>query len=281
MAFKDLLIHLDTTATCAERVRLAVELAKTHEAHLTGLYVVGEPVVPAMVLGMIPEEVRIKQRRAAEEHAEMAVARFREVAEREGISFECRIAHSPDLDIASTVALHARYADLLVIGQANPDDGDTLPHLPEQVALVSGRPVLVVPFVRSATPGHLGERVLVAWDAGREATRAVHDALPLLVRAKVVHILCVNPKSTLMGHGAEPGTDIALHLARHGVRAEVHRTVAQERAEGEAILSSAFDRGADLIVAGAYGHSRMRELVLGGVTRTLLRSMTVPVLMAH
>lgn len=140
---------------------------------------------------------------------------------------------------------------------------------------------MAVPHMESDAPAGPAERILVAWDGSREATRAVHDALPLLTGAASVIVLCVNPQRTAARYEAEPGADIALHLARHDVRTEVQQASADDGAEGEAILSAALDSGANLIVAGAYAHSRIRELVLGGVTRTLLRSTTVPVLMAH
>jgi nucleotide-binding universal stress UspA family protein len=178
-------------------------------------------------------------------------------------------------------ALHARYADLAILGQLDPDRGDselTKPR-PEQVALVSGRPVLVVPYA-----GHfdsIGRRVLVAWNASREAARAVSDAMPLLAAAELVTVLTIDPREGPNGHGEIPGADISLHLARRGVKAETDRTVSAGLPVGEVMLSRAADLGADLIVMGAYGHSRARELLLGGATRSLLRSMTVPVLMSH
>lgn len=281
MAFKDLLVHLDTAASCAGRVRLAIELARAHEAHLTGLYVIGEPLIPQMVLGFVPEGVVAEQQKRSKERAEVSVARFRDAAEREGIRFECRIAHTDDPDIVATVAQHARYVDLTVLGRPDPDDREVPLRLAEQVALTSGRPIMAVPHMESDAPAGPAERILVAWDGSREATRAVHDALPLLTGAASVIVLCVNPQRTAARYEAEPGADIALHLARHDVHTEVQQASADDGAEGEAILSAALDSGANLIVAGAYAHSRIRELVLGGVTRTLLRSTTVPVLMAH
>jgi nucleotide-binding universal stress UspA family protein len=138
--------------------------------------------------------------------------------------------------------------------------------------------VIVVPFIRAAAT--IGERVLVAWDGGREAARAVNDALPILERAKSVTVLSVNPASE-DGSRREPGADISLHLARHGVKVEAQRRITTEISAGDAILNEIASKGSDLLVMGAYGHSRLRELVLGGVTRQILGSMTVPVLMSH
>ncbi|MBN8909554.1 MAG: universal stress protein, partial [Rhodospirillales bacterium] len=121
----------------------------------------------------------------------------------------------------------------------------------------------------------------VAWNASREAARAVNDALPLLEGAKLVTVVAINPRQGIGGHGDVPAADIVLHLARHGVKAEAAHTVANDISDGEALLSYAADLGVDLIVAGAYGHSRAREMVFGGVTRTLLSEMTVPVFLSH
>ena len=145
--------------------------------------------------------------------------------------------------------------------------------------MTSGRPVLAVPYAGDFPV--VGERVLVAWNASREAARAVNDALPLLAQAKMVTVLAVNPRFGIRGHGDVPAADIALHLARHGVKAEAAHTASGDIADSQALLSYAADISADLIVAGAYGHSRAREVIFGGMTRTLLREMTVPVLFSH
>ena len=169
-----------------------------------------------------------------------------------------------------------------VLGQPNAaDPGETTRgnDIIVTALMSSGRPVLAVPF--AGTFPTIGERVLVAWNASREATRAVNDALPILENAKSVTVLAINPRHGIRGHGDVPSADIALHLARHGVKAEAAHTVAGEIPDAEALLSYAADLSADLIVAGGYGHSRARELVFGGVTRTLLREMTVPIFFSH
>src|SRR5215471_6305021 len=144
---------------------------------------------------------------------------------------------------------------------------------------VSGRPILVVPYVGNFAD--LGRRVVIGWNASREAARAVNDAMPLLTSAETVTVLTIDPREGPRAHGELPGADISLHLARHGVKAEIERTVSADLPVGEVLLSRVADLGADLLVMGAYGHSRARELLLGGATRSLLRSMTLPVLMSH
>ena len=213
-------------------------------------------------------------------HAESEVTRhlFEEVATRRGLSAEWRSASGLP---SAVTALHGRYADLIVVGQPDPDDAQAalFRPLPQEVALAVGRPILVIPYAGSWND--IGRRVLVGWDSSREATRAINDAMPLLSCAETVTILAVDPADGPAGHGDVPGADIALHLARHGVKAAVESTVSAGIGAGNALLSRASDLEADLLVMGAYGHSRVRELLLGGVTRTVLESMTLPVLMAH
>ncbi|MGH6901649.1 MAG: universal stress protein, partial [Geminicoccaceae bacterium] len=213
------------------------------------------------------------------QRAEAALARFTEAAKRNQIAFETRTDRVLYTALAEALATHARYADVVILGQADPEDA-ALPHyLPEEVTLASGRPSLVIPYI--GPQATLGQRVTVAWDAKREAARAVNDALPLLTRAQTVGVVTVNPSETPFGHGEQPGADIAVHLARHGIKVEVQRIESRDIDVANIVLSHIADQSSDLLVMGAYGHSRLRELVLGGVTRTILHDMTVPVFMAH
>ena len=143
--------------------------------------------------------------------------------------------------------------------------------------MAAGRPALVVPYIGAGKT--IGARPMVAWDGGREAARAVNDAMPMLERAKSVVVLTVNPKKR--DHGQEPGADIALHLARHGIKVEAQHLEVRDMSVADTILSRMADQGIDLLVMGAYGHSRIREWVMGGTTRQIFANMTVPVLMSH
>jgi len=282
MALKDILVHLDTTTRCAVRLEAAARLAVQNGAHLTGLHVIdipsanyfygaAMPFVPAN-----PEEIVERIRAEATEAAAPVEAAFRDCVRRNAIAGEWRMLEGTP---HTTVALHARYADLTVVGQPNPDERQADDAVTLTTVMTSGRPVLAIPFAGDFPI--IGEHVLIAWNASREAARAVNDALPLLTGAKQVTILAINPQRGLAGQGDVPAADIALHLTRHGVKAEAAHTVARDISDGEALLSYAADIGADLIVAGAYGHSRARELVFGGVTRTLIAEMTAPVLLSH
>jgi nucleotide-binding universal stress UspA family protein len=284
MSLKDILVHLDDRRNNEMRLRLACDLARRHGAHLTGLFVIEPPSFAgfAMPGGAAGAEIEAWQAiQAKQREARLAVGRkleatFGEALRAAGIAGEWRIS---DGDTGDLVTLQARYADLVVIGQSGPDDQGRGAAVPQSVLIGSGRPVLIVPYVGSFET--LGRRVMVAWNATREAARALNDALPLLIQAEAVTVLSVNPERGIAGEGDVPAADIALHLARHGVKAEAAHVVVEDVAVGDALLSRAADLGSDLIVMGGYGHSRLREFALGGATRTLLEHMTVPTLLSH
>jgi nucleotide-binding universal stress UspA family protein len=277
MSYKTILVHLDHRPRSSVRLELAFRLAERFDAHLIGLFAPGGARLPSYAQaegGPLLREV-LEKRRA--EVAQEVRKRFQEVAGRNGKDrAEWRASESePD----AAVRLSARYADLVVAGQPEAGELGEPRGLADELALSSGRPVLFVPYAGKFAD--VGRRVLIAWDAGREAARAVSDALPLLQGAEAVEVAAFDPERGGRRHGQEPGADIGLYLARHGVKVSVARQSGAGFEVGGQILSRAADHGADLIVMGAYGHSRVRELVLGGATRTLLEAMTVPVLMSH
>ncbi len=282
MSYKDLLVVLDSDAASRRRIDLAAGLAERFAAHLVGLYPLPVPEVPhhlsyydPAVLNPFFLDLRQQAQAASEEEREA----FEHAASLRGLSAEWRVVAEGGAQ--ADAALHARYVDLTILGQLDPDRGDVelIRPRPEQVTLASGRPILVVPYAGQFAT--VGRRVLIGWNASREATRAVNDAMPLLMAADIVTVLTIDAREGPGAHGERPGADISLHLARHGVKAEIERTVSAGIAPGEVLLSRAADLGADLLVIGAYGHSRVRELLLGGATRSILQSMTLPVLMSH
>ena len=282
MAMKDILVHVDDRPAAAVRLDAAVQLATSHDAHLIGLYVIVEPHISRTARAFFTDAAIALQRSALTAAAERARDRFEDLIAHAGVRGEWRQVASKPTSLAKVIAVHARYTDLAIVGQADPeeDEPEVTRVMPDELILVAGRPVLVVPYV--GTYSVVGERVLVAWDASRLATRAVNDALPLLKKAKKVVVLAVNPHGDgEQGHGEIPSADICLHLARHGINAEAQHTRADDVDVGNMLLSRAADEGIDLMVCGAYGHRRLRELVLGGVTRHLLNHMTMPVLMSH
>jgi nucleotide-binding universal stress UspA family protein len=279
MAYKTILVHCDTAPTCNKRIETAAELASQCGAHLIGLFLRSNVVLPAYLeAGISPDLIAVQERRG-KEMAAKAKAAFEEVVRRSGVIGEWREAQG---DVYELAWLNARYADLTVMGQVDTKlaDPDVVPDLPETVSLRAGRPVLILPHIGLRGP-MIGGHVMLGWNAGREATRAVSDAMPFLQAAKAVTVLAVNPRSGARGHGEDPGADIALYLARHGVKVTASHTVAPEADPAEVLLSRMADLGVDMLVMGAYGHSRLRELVIGGVTRKIMNSMTAPVLMSH
>ncbi|WP_322053144.1 universal stress protein [Paraburkholderia bannensis] len=268
MDFKSLLVHLDDTERCAVRVALALDLADRFNAHLVGLY------LPFSPLGGADEAPAAEQRRAT------AHASFLCAAERAGRIVEWRAPEPADLQCAT---LHARHADLLVLGQHNAQGrsvnvtGDFVTDL----LMTSARPAVIVPYTGAFSS--FAQNILIAWDGSREAARATSDALPLLVRAPRVSIAVVAPPgSAELARATDAAIDAAAWLDRHGVSASFHESVCEHRVEsGVTLLSRASDVNADLLVTGAWAHSHLHERMLGGVTRTLLESMTLPVLMSH
>jgi nucleotide-binding universal stress UspA family protein len=211
--------------------------------------------------------------------SEEIAATFARLTAKQPFVAEWRALKVPHVDLASVVMDHGRAADLIVAGQTDPDwDLSPLMDFPERLALESGRPVLVVPYVgRYPT---VGRNVVIAWKPGRESARAVFDALPMLATAEKVHILEIKGRGE-DPTGLAPDTSIAAALARHGIKPTVRTSVAADISVGDEILSRLSDLDADLLVMGAYGHSRMRELVFGGATRHIARHMTAPTLFSH
>jgi nucleotide-binding universal stress UspA family protein len=277
MPLKTILVHIDDSEPCAHRLKVAIQLALDASAHLIGIYLVPGTELPPSVAVLLPDdfvEVRQHEMSAAQQAAER---RFRNSASAAGLPrVEWRAPAGP---LVAAAVEHGRCADLFVLGQRNPDDA--MPFVDELIfttLLGTGRPVLIVPHIGvRAMPG---DNVLVAWDCGREAARAVADALPLLVRAKQVSVVTYTNGHTSAA-AALSTTRLRDWLQDHGIAARVNGYEPAEGAIGESLLSLAADRGSDLLVMGGYGHTRLREFVLGGVTQTILASMTVPVLMSH
>ena len=276
MSYKTILVHIDSDKRCPVRVDVALRLARQHDAHLIALHALAPFEPPGYVVAEMGDALLESQKRAAATAMARAEAEFSEKASAAGFDkVEWRRAID---DPVNAMTLHARYADLVVIGQTDlTDETRNGTDFPERLVLAAGRPVLILPSAGLFPT--IGSRILVAWDASREATRAVTDAIPMLRLAKSVHVMAVNPKNGK--HGNVPGADIGLYLARHGVRVEVKTDHGAEIDVGNELLSRAADLDADLIVMGCYGHSRLKEWILGGATRTILESMTAPILMSH
>lgn len=272
--YKTILVHVDQTSRCAERTEVAARLAALYDAHLVGAAATGLASYLLPQAGLDPAASAIAYP-VGQLHAEAerVLDLFDQRAGQAGVrSFERRRI---DDEAGAGISVHARYCDLVVISQSALDE--FTPRLradfPEYVVLNCARPVLVLPS--KGVPGEIGKRVTVAWNGSSNAVHAISTAIPMLQRAQAVDLV-------VFGAGGEgaPGADLALYLARHGIRVEVSAVHASGGA-GEALLSFAVDKSADLIVMGAYGHSRFSEFMLGGASRTALLSSPIPLWMAH
>ena len=272
---KDIVANLSVGASRDVAPDFAVSVAATFDAHLTGVAFRYEPLAP--VADGFPAKAMQSQRIENEKAAKAAVAKFDEVARRATVSAESRIVDVPVASAHNVFANIVRRFDLAIIGQPEPHKPALERLIVEAALFDSGRPVLIVPYIQRA--GLKLDRVMVCWDGSRSAARAVADAMPFIVRAKAAEVVIVTSEPTKSNE--MPGADIAHHLARHGTKVEIKPIVTAEIDVTSTILSHAADASADFLVMGGYGHSRLREFVLGGVTRGILTSMTVPTLMSH
>lgn len=265
----------DDTALAA-----AISLATHYGAHLTVIEPVSLPTpfpeewwaAPNMQIAQIHADLR----EAGSKHA----SQLKERIAKEGISFEVRIVESFLTEPPRLAALHARYSDLCMVPMPeSAADGSVAREFFDSLLFESGRPVLLVPQGRALELPF--RRAVVAWQPTREATRALHDAIPLMRGVGSIDVVVVDPVVGETRHGQDPGTDIAAHLARHDLAVNVVSLPSRGDAVATALLRHATEAGADLIVAGGFGHSRMREWVLGGTTRELLQDARIPVLFSH
>lgn len=266
MELKEILVLLDNTGHCSSRLDLAIDLANKHGARLTGLYVTSHHFFE-----LHQDDMHINVSRMRQEFTDKTA---RAAIAAQWLDVECKVLGT---EVTEVVNLHAFYADLVIVGQTEPNAADhSIPaDLPERVVLWAGRPVLIVPF--AGLHQHAGEQAMIAWVAGRESTRAVNDALPLLKKSHqicVMEITPTHPKS-------KDGEKLCSHLARHGVQARARQILASDVSIGDTLLNRVSVEGSDLLVMGAYAHTRTGAPVLGAVAKHILRHMTVPVLMSH
>jgi len=276
MAIKTIVAFLEPSRAGFDRANYAVELAYKFGAHLIGAYVApsgwGVDPAEAYVRGRLAIRRIIERHKAREDDLSSAARRmFASLVERKWIGFEFRIVREAD---AGDLPLHLKYSDLVIASEHE------LPGFwtPEAMLRKTGIPVLILPDRWNAT-GRM-DRIVMAWNASQEARRAISDALPLLSLARIVHIVVVDARSG-DPHGEEPGADAATFLARHGVDAVVERLESGSSSVAETLRRFAEQAKADLMVIGAYSHSRTREMIFGGVTRSMLKSVRTPLLIAR
>lgn len=260
-------------------LELGIEICRNAEAHLAVMVVSPAASIPVGAYADVVSDVWYAER---QQEAKRLAVRVREVSEllkTESLSADVASGHTEYGLIGEIVGRRARYADLALLGPSLWADDGLKDQVLDGAMFRAGRPVLVVPETTKATLSP--ERISIAWDGGLEAARAVGYSIGMLVEAKAVHIVMVDPVSGEQGHGAEPGADLAAYLARHGINAIVDRVASSGKPVCDVLTGHATDNDCGLIVMGAYGHSRLRERIFGGVTQSMLTRVTIPLLMAH
>ena len=268
---KSVLVCLDAGAKSQPQLEPGIQAARAFGATALGLCIVAVQPIPVYAEAPVAAEIYEQELQRRRADALVLERRFSEAARKAEVTAECRRAEGDWLDIA---AAHGRTNDLVVLAQDNPDEwvgpGET-----EELVMTLGRPALVIPYVGSSGP--VGGRAIVAWNGTRESARAVHDAMPFLIRASSVVVAGID-----LDVAAQSSMErLRGQLARYGVKADMRAMSGVGMDAGDVLLNAVSDEGANLLVMGAYGHSRMRELILGGATRTVFRQMTVPVLFSH
>jgi nucleotide-binding universal stress UspA family protein len=274
---KDIVVNLSVGGQGGPAGDYAVSVASSFGAHLTGIAFVYDPIVPISGTGYIPAEVIESQQADNETAAKAALDRFAEATRRAGLSAEPLSLTASLAGAGDQFGRIARRFDLAVVGQPEPEASSVDEIVAETTLFESGRPVILVPYIQKA-PLKL-DNVMLCWDGSRQSARAIADAMPLLVKAGRCEIVMITNERG-KEHEIE-GADLGQHLARHDLKIDVHRITGGNIDIADALLSHAADSGADFMVMGGYGHSRLREFVLGGVTHSIFKSMTIPVLMSH
>ena len=270
MTIKDILVYVDNDELCDERLDSATSLCKVYDAHLSGVYVKQRITIPAYAGVYMPVEVYETNDKETTKLLDEAKARFKARINAAGVNGDF---HDFDGDVSYQLSLNSRYADLLIVPQRLSDKFDLNPYFQvPDILLGAACPVLLLP---DSNPGTLPpERVMLAWDGGRECAKALKAAMPMLGEVKKIDVVAIT---------TEPAetTAIAQHINRHGMEAEVHLLQGSHSEEGNLLLEQAKSLDSQMIVMGAYGHSRIRELMLGGTTRHVVEYTTLPILFSH
>lgn len=280
MTYKTILAILQSEADAGRVLDLALPLASRHDSHVIGLHAEALPMVIASPMGGPVVDFSVDMQEETSRRHAVIRALFEERARIEGVANEWRGFDSVSGDSAVSGIESARSADLVVAQQTDPDASSGMIANIEALLFETGRPLLLVPYVRKERAASF-KKIILAWNGSKQAARAAFDALPFMKEAESVEILCVDPQDTPRRDAAMAGTAIAAALARHDVEITIKIDNSGGVAHGEVIDNRIADTGADLLVMGAFGRSRLKEFVFGGATRTLLQSMTIPTLLSH
>ncbi|WP_373085156.1 universal stress protein [Sneathiella sp.] len=274
MPIKTILLHLNNDPQLDARIETVLGLAVEHKAHVKALYTIARVTIPTSFMGYVPPEFIEQAHSVEKENAAKATEKLQKLASRVDVSLEIVVeeGYAPDV-----IKSHALAVDLVVVGQGDPDAENNTQsrYIAEELVIGSSCPVLVIPF--TGKYGNFGDHIVVGWNNSREASRALHEAMPFLEKAKKVTLLSINATED----EGEETAQILAHLKRHGITAEFKSGAWPDLSVGDAILDALVDYSANMLVMGAYGHSRLREMILGGATNTILNHMTAPVLFAH
>jgi nucleotide-binding universal stress UspA family protein len=274
---RDIIVHLTPSAERDPACAYAISLAEAFNANITGVAFAYDPPWPPSVIEAAVVDIYRTVKEKYKQEAQDAVARFEDAARRSQLQAQGLVIESSLLGSINTFARMSRVFDLSIVKQPEPDRDDTAQDILEAALFESGRPTLIVPYIQKQ--GFSAKRVLCCWDGSRPSARAMGDALPILQKAGGVKVLTVSTGK--FDERDITGAELATHLARHKLQVELVRIPAADIDVASAILSHAADTDASLIVMGGYGHSKLRELALGGATRGILQAMTVPTLMSH
>ena len=280
MQFRNIMVYLDQGKSNQARVDSALAIASTHGAALTGVAVIAQPSLAILQRLGVTNAPDLHEKSRAD--AQQSIDQFQQRAASAGVEADVLRLECPEGDAPAKLSRVARVYDLSILRQANPDRDNTafVARLSEEVMFSSGRPVLYMPYIGAHQIPF--KRGLIAWDGSRSSARAVHDALPLLENMDQVTILVINSnKMEPSSDGVMPGEGLSRHLHRHGISSEIQRMERGDSSTSTLILNELTNTGADLLVMGGYGTPKLREIMLGGVTRTVLETMTVPVFMSH
>jgi len=278
MAFKTILAVTAPDLDDSD-LQMAVELCQENDAHLAVLVMVLAAPTPIGGYASVISEAWLEERQEDLDKLQQRTAAVSAFLAAEDVSSDVASAYQEEAWADETIGQRARYTDIVLLGP------QLLSHPPlkgkvlEGSLFSSGKPMLLVPAGSTASLNP--KRVMIAWDSRLEASNAVSSAMDLLSAADAVHVALVDPVEGESGHGAEPGADIATYLARHGVKVTVDRLPSQGRTVADTLRQHAIDVSADLLVMGAYGHSRLRQRVFGGVTRSMVDDPPLPVLLAR
>jgi len=277
---KNILVHLDNSKACEQRVEAAIALAKRQGGRVTGAALALRSIIANYIGIQIPKNILEDQQKLIDAAAQTAVDAFSQAATAAGVEHSSEIVYTSAARAADRLAYMARSMDITFLGQPNPDEDNRsyIAQLLEGVLFDSGRPIYLVPYIGRIEMVH--RNAVLAWDGGKKSARAINDALPLLQGRGKVTLLMVNGKLSSIRKDQQPGEDMLRHLQSHGIDAKLENISAEGIKTDAAILNYLSDAGADLLVMGAYGHSRLREKAFGGVTHNMLQCMTTAVLMS-